>query len=267
VKFLITGSKGLLGSEFNIIINDNKLALSKDELDITDFESVYKVIKSYKPDVIINCSAITDVDYCETNFDKALLVNAIGVENLLKCAIEFKIFLVHFSTDYVFDGNKNEPYTIYDIENPINNYGKSKLIGEQIIRNSSYNNYLIIRTSWLFGRGKSSIIDKILSLKDKPEIYMTEQISNPTYSKHLAERVYEMIKKGYNGLFHLTGELAVSRYELAKFVLEKVGYKGKIIKVDDFPSIAKRPKFSSLNNYPLKPLKGYKESVIEYLNF
>ncbi len=264
IKFLITGSKGLLGSEFEKIIEE-KLALSRKELDITKFENVYNIIKEYKPDVIINCSAISDVDYCEQHFDEAILVNAKGVENLLRCAIENNILLVHFSTDYVFDGEKCNPYTIYDAPNPINNYGKSKLMGEKIILDSGYENYLIIRTSWLFGNGKRSFVNKVLNLMNNQTIYMTEQTSNPTYAKDLAIRVYEMIKEGYRGLFHLTGALSVSRYEFTKYIAELVGYKGRIIKVDEFPSIAKRPKFSSLDNYPIEPLRDYKEAVKEFL--
>ncbi|MCX7947229.1 MAG: dTDP-4-dehydrorhamnose reductase [candidate division WOR-3 bacterium] len=267
MKFLITGSKGLLGSEFDRIIENDKLSLSRQGLDITAFENVYKVVKEYKPDIIINCSAISNVDYCEVNQNVAFLVNAIGVENLLKCAIEFNIFLVHFSTDYVFDGNKKEPYKISDIPNPINVYGKSKLKGEEIILNSGYEKYLIIRTSWLFGNGKSSLVDKIISLSKNEIIYMTEQISNPTYAKDLAIKVLDMIKKGYFGLFHLTGSLSVSRYELARFILEKIGYKGKIVKVDSFPSIAKRPNYSALNNFPLEPLRDYKTAILEFLRY
>ncbi|MEO0202274.1 MAG: dTDP-4-dehydrorhamnose reductase [candidate division WOR-3 bacterium] len=266
MKFLITGAFGLLGSEFRKIILEEKLALSSKDLDITKLDNVIKVVKEYKPDVIINCSALTDVDYCEENFEKAILVNAKGVENLLISAIENKCFLVHFSTDYVFDGKKKTPYKIFDTPNPINNYGKSKLMGEEIIRKSGYENYLIIRTSWLFGSGKSSIVDKIINMKEKDVIYMTEQVSNPTYSKDLAIRVYKMIKNRDVGLFHLTGCLSVSRYELAKYVLDIVGYKGKIVKVSKYPSIAKRPDYSSLDNYPLEPLRDYKVAIKEFLS-
>ncbi|MEO0179250.1 MAG: dTDP-4-dehydrorhamnose reductase [candidate division WOR-3 bacterium] len=265
MKFLITGAGGLLGSEFNKVVVEEKLALKRTDLDITNFEDVYKIVKNYKPDVIINCSALSNVDYCEEHFDEAINVNAKGVENLLISALENKCFLVHFSTDYVFDGNKNSPYTIYDIPNPINNYGKSKLMGEEIVKNSKYENVLIIRTSWLFGIGKSSFVSKILNMINNEVIYMTEQISNPTYSKDLAIRVYKMIKQGYKGLFHLTGALSVSRYELAKYILDIVGYKGKIIKVENFPSIAKRPRYSSLDNYPLEPLRDYKVAIKEFL--
>jgi len=266
VKILITGKNGLLGSEFDRIIDNNKLPLSRSELDITKLSEVLKVVREYKPNVIINCSAISNVDYCEENIEQAILVNAIGVENLLISAMEIKALLVHFSTDYVFDGNKNAPYTIYDIPNPINIYGISKLLSEKIILNSGYENYLIIRTSWLFGKGKSSFITKILSLLNQDVIYMTGQISNPTYVKDLALRVIKMIKENYNGLFHLTGSLLVSRYELAKFILEKFNYKGKVILVDEFPSKAKRPKFSSLDNYPLEPLRDYKSAIEEFLS-
>jgi len=265
VKILITGKNGLLGSEFDRIIDNNKLSLSRNELDITKLSEVLKVVREYKPNVIINCSAISNVDYCEENIEQAILVNAIGVENLLISAMEIKALLVHFSTDYVFDGNKNSPYTIYDIPNPINIYGISKLLSEKIILNSGYENYLIIRTSWLFGKGRSSFITKILSLLNQDVIYMTGQISNPTYVKDLAKRVMKMINENYNGLFHLTGSLSVSRYELAKFILEKFNYKGKVILVDEFPSKAKRPKFSSLDNYPLEPLRDYKSAIEEFL--
>jgi len=266
VKILLIGKNGLLGSEFDKIIENNKLSLSRNELDITKLKETLEIVRKYKPDIIINCSAISNVDYCEENIEQAILVNTIGVENLLISAIETKALLVHFSTDYVFDGNKNTPYTIYDIPNPINIYGISKLLSEKIILNSGYENYLIIRTSWLFGKGRSSFITKILSLLNQDVIYMTGQISNPTYSKDLAKRVMKMINENYRGIFHLTGSLSVSRYELAKFVLEKFNYKGKIILVNDFPSKAKRPKYSSLDNYPLEPLRDYKSAIEEFLS-
>ncbi|MEO0223582.1 MAG: NAD(P)-dependent oxidoreductase [candidate division WOR-3 bacterium] len=266
MKILLVGKNGLLGSEFDRIIESNKLSLSRNELDITKLSDVLKVVKEYKPNVIINCSAISNVDYCEENIEQAILVNTIGVENLLISAIETKALIVHFSTDYVFDGNKNNPYTIYDIPNPINIYGISKLLSEKVILNSGYENYLIIRTSWLFGKGRSSFITKILNLLNQDVIYMTGQISNPTYVKDLAQRVMKMIFRDYRGLFHLTGSLSVSRYELTKFILGKFNYRGKIILVDDFPSKAKRPKFSSLDNYPLEPLRDYKSAIEEFLS-
>jgi dTDP-4-dehydrorhamnose reductase len=113
VKILITGKNGLLGSEFDRIIDNNKLPLSRNELDITKLSEVLKVVREYKPNVIINCSAISNVDYCEENIEQAILVNAIGVENLLISAMEIKALFVHFSTDYVFDGNKNS--SIYNL--------------------------------------------------------------------------------------------------------------------------------------------------------
>ncbi|HOK94422.1 MAG TPA: dTDP-4-dehydrorhamnose reductase [Candidatus Pacearchaeota archaeon] len=272
MKFLITGAEGQLGEEFLKEAKKKKLnclALTREELDITDFEKVQKVVEGARPDFLINCAAYNDVDRAEEDWKTAFLVNGIGPKNLAIAAQENNCVLVHYSTDYVFDGKKNSPYTIVDKPAPINKYGQSKLLGENFVKDFA-GKYFLIRLSAVFGNNpKASFPLKILSwAKEKKELKIVDdQVFSPTFTGDVVKGTFDLIKSGEYGLYHMTNSGYCSRYEWAKYILEKIGWQGKILraKSKDFQSAAKRPKFSVLDNFPLKEMEGWKEATERYL--
>ena len=260
---LITGANGQLAREFQKVLTKRGIifkALTREELDISNFKKVKEVVKGLKPDFVINCAAYNFVDRAEEDWEKAFLVNGIGVKNLALASNEVNATLVHFSTDYVFDGEKGKPYTIADSPNPINRYGKSKLLGENFVRELS-ERYYLIRVSWLFGEGKNSFITKLLSwAKDKDVLRIVDdQISSPTYTEDLVRAVLDLLNTENYGLYHITNEGYCSRYEWAKFILEALNWRGKLIpaKSEEFKTLAKRPAFSKLDTFPLREVIGY----------
>jgi len=264
MKFLITGAKGQLAREFIRLFlqKDIKyLALSKEELDISNLNETKKLVKEYKPNFIINCAAYNFVDKAEEEWEKAFLINGIRVKNLLLSACEVNSVFIHFSTDYVFDGNKKEPYSIADTPNPINKYGISKLLGEKFILQLGYTKYYLIRVSWVFGDGKSSFIIKLLDwMKNTDGLKMVDdQISSPTYTEDLTRAVFDLIKSESYGLYHITNSGYCSKYEWARFIVDRLNWNGRLkpIKSEEFNAPAKRPHFSVLNNFPLKETIGY----------
>ena len=278
MKFLITGADGQLGGEFAKELEKRKLnylALGREDLDITDFKKIQKAVADFKPDFLINCAAYNDVDRAEEDWQTAFLVNGIGPKNLAIAARENNCVLVHYSTDYVFDGKKNFPYTIADTPAPINKYGKSKLLGENFVRDFA-EKYYLIRLSSVFGNNpKASFPLKLISwAKEKKELKIVDdQFFSPTFTGDVVKATLDLIKTDAYGLYHMTNSGYCSRYKWAKYILEKIHWQGKIIpaKSEDFHSLAKRPKFSVLNNFPLKDIIGYglpdwKEATERYLN-
>lgn len=263
-RFLITGAEGQLAHAFVQEFKKRKvnyLALGRKKLDIADFKKVKEVVKKYKPNFLLNCAAYNDVDNAENDWQTAYMVNGIGVKYLAMALMERKSILVHFGTDYVFDGNKKEPYTIADEPDPINNYGKSKLLGEKMAQNFCQKHYLI-RLSSVFGNNpQASFPFKLLSwAKEKKELKIVDdQIFSPSYVGDIVKGTLDLIKSGQYGLCHMTNYGYCSRYEWAKYILKKIEWQGKIlpVKSDDFPLPAKRPKFSVLDNFPLKNIIGY----------
>ena len=265
MKVLITGAKGQLGQDLQKEIENQRIeciGLGHNDLDITDFDSVKEALEFHKPSIVINCAAYNAVDKAEENWKKAFLVNGIGVRNLAIISEKVKAMFVHFSTDYVFDGEKGKPYTIADKPNPINKYGQSKLLGEEFVK-SLHTRYFLIRVSWVFGSGgkeEANFIKKLMKwAKDKQTLKVVDdQISSPTYTVDLAKAVMKLIKTEAYGLYHITNGQA-SRYEWAEYILKKINWSGRLEKAskDDFNLPAKRPGYSVLDNYGLKETINY----------
>ena len=264
MNFLITGSNGQLAKE--ILRELDKRGISFDafdhkSLDITDLKSVREVIKLKRPDVVINCAAYNAVDKAEEDWQNAYLVNGIGPRNLAIACEENNIALVHYSTDYVFDGLKKSPYTIADDPNPINQYGKSKLLGERFVQSLS-RRYFLIRVSWVFGKGnETNFAKKVIEWSSKNNVIrvVDDQISSPTYAVDLAKATLDLVKTGAYGLYHITSPQPCSRYEWAKYILELIGWKGTLIPVksDEFKTPAKRPGYSFMDSFPVMETIGY----------
>jgi dTDP-4-dehydrorhamnose reductase len=253
-KILIIGNKGQLGSEFCRILQSESvdfIGYDLPEFDVSDFDNVAQVIGNYQPDVVVNCSAYNFVDLAELEPEKSQRVNATGALNLARACHRTKSFLVHFSTDYVFDGTKNQPYTENDSPNPLNQYGHSKLLGEKMIATET-ENYLILRTSWLYGKGKQNFIYKFLQWSnEKATIKIaTDEISVPTSVQTVASVTLHALRKGLCGLYHLTNSGFASRFEWANLLKEVLNLRVEInpAKMEDFNLPAKRPKFSAMAN-------------------
>ncbi|MGE5893221.1 MAG: dTDP-4-dehydrorhamnose reductase, partial [bacterium] len=258
MKYLITGKNGQLAQEFVRRFEKDRLdylALDRNALDITVAEQVNHLLDSYRPDVIINCAAYNLVDRAEEDREKASLVNSLGPKMLAQAAHKRSAFLVHFSTDYVFDGTKEDGlYVEEDKPNPLNHYGMTKLAGEINIRNET-DRYLIFRVSWLYGRGKQNFIYKLLEWSKSNEYVKVayDEFSIPTSAETVVDVAVKAIEQRLTGLFHLTNSGFCSRYEWAKLILATLGIDKFIrpVSMDTFALPAKRPKFSAMQNKKL----------------
>ena len=262
MKFLITGARGQLAREFIAYFQEKGYgfaAFPKDELDVSDFEKVYQTIKEIKPDIIINCSAYNQVDLAEKEKHLAYKVNTIGVYNLAISAREIKAKLVHYSTDYVFDGTKIGFYTEEDQPNPLNEYGKSKLLGEFFIQ-EILENYLIFRVSWVYGKGTQNFLYKLEEWAKKQEVLKiaVDEFSVPTSTRTIVEVTLKALDEGLTGLYHLTNSGYASRYEWAKEYFKLKGINKLIYPAlqADFNLPAKRPKWSVMSNEKISKALG-----------
>lgn len=257
MKILITGANGQLAQEFQRLLGSfyhEMTALDKKTLDITDPESTKKVLSQYNPDIVLNCAAYNFVDRAEEDFDTAYKVNAQGVRNLALACKRNNALLVHYSSDYVFDGKKEDFYTEEDETNPINNYGKTKLLGENFLR-EDYDKFLLFRVSWVFGEGNQNFLYKLLEWAKKNRVLRVvyDQISIPTYTRDIVNLTMFAVNKGLRGVYHLTNTGYATRYEVARYFLERLGMDNLIIPVHSeyFQSPAKRPFFSAMSNRKL----------------
>ncbi len=283
MKILIIGSKGNLGCQLQKIFKNNKLTLwDKDDLDISDKIILFEKIENLNPDVIINSAAYNAVDKCEESIEEFKLakkINSDAPTNLAKISLKLNILLVHYSSDYVFDGTNQNGYTEPDNPNPVSNYGKTKMLGEQGIINfaSKGLKFYIIRTSKLFGpKGESivakpSFFDIMLELsQNKSEInVIDEEKSCFTYTPDLAKATKELIdNKKNSGIYHIVNEGECTWFEAVQELFKIKNIKTKINPVPSsaFPRPAKRPKFSVLKNTKLHKLRNYREALKEYLD-
>ncbi len=206
-KVLITGASGQLGKEFVKVLSSKGIdfvALERKDLDVTNFEKVYKTLKEINPSVVINCSAYNQVDLAETEILKAFSTNAIGPYNLAITCREISAKLIHYSTDYVFDGIKKGLYTEEDSPNPLNKYARSKLLGEELVK-QVLEDYLILRVSWVYGEGTQNFIYKLLQWAKEREVLQIafNEVAVPTYTGFIVEKTLKALEKGLTGLYHL----------------------------------------------------------------
>lgn len=280
MRIFIAGANGLLGQTIISIFtreSDNELITSGiepnplidlghqyEKLDITNKEDVKKVIGFYEPKIIINCAAFTDVDKCETERELCWKINVDAVKNLIIAARSNNAKLVHYSTDYVFDG-KNGPYTELDKPNPISFYGRSKLASENALITSGVN-YLILRTMVLFGIGNDIkpnfalwMIDKLKN--EQPINIVTDQIGNVTMSDDLAYGTLKAIEKGCTGIYHIAGLDIISRYNFALKICEVFKYKKILVSkilTSELNQPAPRPLNSGLVTLKAQTELGFK---------
>ncbi len=273
MKYLITGKDGQASLAFADLLDERKenyIAFGRKELDITDLKAVREAVLTYKPETVFNGAAYNDVDKAESDWEQAFLVNGIGPRNLAIACEEADIPLVTFSTDYVFDGTKGSPYTVADAPNPINAYGKSKLLGELYVQ-SLCRKYILARVSWVFGvkgKAESCFPKKLLKWAEtKTELRVVDdQVSSPTYAPDLAEAVYALLQERAWGVCHITNTGSCSRYEWAREILALTRWSGSIFPAAsrEFKLQAKRPEFSVLYHFPWKGLPDYKRATTSF---
>ena len=254
------------------------VALSRAELDITDADHVRRVIAAAEPRAVINCAAWTDVDAAETAEAAATAVNADGAGNVARAAAETGARIVHVSTDYVFDGERQhagdgtgEPWVESDAVNPIGAYGRSKLAGEEQVA-AAADDHVIVRAAWLYGAGGRNFVDTMLALgAERDEVsVVTDQVGSPTWTVHLAEGLVELAERGDVGILHATGGGACSWYELAVEVFDRAGLRCRVLPTtsDRFPRPARRPAYSVLGTERAEApvLPPWPDGVAAYLS-
>ena len=289
MKIMITGCKGQLGNELQTIIKNKRseigavpddivgaevIPVDIEDLDITDASAVLKFVASHKPDVIINCAAMTNVDGCETNYETAFKVNAAGVRNLACAAESIGAKLIHVSTDYVFAGDGKKPYIEWDIVNPQSVYGASKALGEKYALSFCKRTF-IVRTAWLYGYvGKNFVKTVRRVIREKGAItVVNDQLGNPTNANDLAHHLLKLAVTEDYGIYHCTGKGECSWYDFAVKIAEYSGMPGTVspCTTAEYNSPTKRPAYSSLRNLALEcgvgdEMRDWQIALKEYIS-
>lgn len=278
MHILVTGCNGQLGQCLQEVVNvmehqyvftdlgvENKVMSDTWKfapLDITDYDSIIKLLKDEKIDMIINCAAYTNVDAAEDHANQAYVVNAAAVDDLARAAATVGAKMIHISTDYVFDGKSYKPYTENHITNPINMYGQTKCAGENRLFERLGDNGLVIRTAWLYSNYGKNFVKTMVNLgEEKEELKVIfDQVGTPTYAIDLARAIMEIVdaKKWVGGIYHFTNEGVCSWYDFAQAIMEIYKLPCKVIPVhsSEYQTKAERPHYSVLDKTKIKETYG-----------
>jgi dTDP-4-dehydrorhamnose reductase len=285
MKILVTGAGGMLGTDVCTVIaqrGHELVATGRKEgllpLDVTDTAQTQQILSTINPEIIIHCAAWTDVDGAERDPDAAYRGNALGAWNIAAAAAEIGALVVYVSTDFVFDGTKNTPYTEFDRTNPLGAYGASKEAGEQLIRQTLPDRHIIARTSWLFGRNGKCFPKTILRLAEtKPEIpVVADQVGCPTFTEDLAQKLVELAENPLPGTYHLCNAGYCSWFEFAQEIVRQAGLSTPVVPITGdeyatrFNSPTKRPAFSPMRRLALEmrgkdDFRDWKDALAAYL--
>lgn len=293
MRILITGSNGQLGNELQKIVSTGKaeigavseeiknaevFAMDVNILDITNLEQVKKVLNEVKPDVVINCAAATNVDGCEANQDLAFKINSLGPRNLAMVAEELGAKIVQVSTDYVFSGVGEAPLKECDLVAPVSVYGKTKLLGEEFVRDFS-TKYYIVRTAWLYGYVGHNFVYTMMKLgKDRDTLnVVNDQLGNPTHANDLAYHILKLIQTEEYGVYHCTGKGECSWYNFASEIMKLSGRNCTVNPCTSeeyksmYPNSADRPAYSSLDNMMLRctvgdEMRDWKDAIKTFMD-
>lgn len=270
MRVLVTGANGQLGYDVVKRLKAGGIenfAADRNTLDITNDVQVKRVISNYNPDVVIHCAAYTAVEKAESEKELCYAVNVLGTKYVAEVCKEIDAKMVYISTDYVFDGEGDSPFTVTDLPNPINYYGQTKYEGELEVQ-SLLDKYFIVRISWVFGVHGNNFVKTMLKLgKERDEVsVVSDQIGSPTYTFDLAELLVDIIRTDKYGIYHATNNGYCSWYELACEIFKQAGIVVKVnpIRTEDYPTKAKRPKNSRLNCN--KILRKYNIALKDYLD-
>jgi len=283
VRVALIGADGQLGTDISNYFKRKAIEViglvGLKDIDVCDYKMSDNILKRINPDLVINTAAFHDVDLCEDKVLSAFKVNVMGVKNLSVICREINTPLMHFSTDYIFDGRKKKPYIEDDCARPISLYGISKLAGEQVIQ-YMLEKYYIIRLSGLYGytgcvgKGNINFVELMIKLAKKEESIkvVNDQVLTPTSTRDVAEKLYELIQTGNYGIYHMTNTGSCSWYEFACeiFKLMKLSTSVLPITTEEFGAKARRPKYSvldnvNLRNIGLKDLRNWKEALKDYI--
>ena len=265
---LVTGANGMLGQDLCPILRSkgyNVIETDVQTLDITNSDQVKEVLIKEKPNVVIHCAAYTNVDKAEEDINTARLINKTGTENIAKACKKIDAAMVYISTDYVFDGAGKEPYKPYDKTNPLNNYGLTKLEGEEAVKNN-LEKYYICRTSWLYGIHGKNFVETMLSLADKPELKVVDdQVGCPTWTVELSNGILKLLSGAEFGIYHVCGSGQTSWYNFAKKIFELKGLNVNLkpCRSEEFPRPAKRPHYSVMENNSI--CRNWEEALEDYM--
>ena len=264
MKILLTGSDGQLGYDFKKLFDElgiEYVATDYKELDITKDTELEEFFHKNKDIThVINCAAYNDVDKAETD-EKVKLLNTEAPKKLAELSKKIGAVYMTYSTDFVFDGKKKNPYKEEDETNALSKYGKSKAEGEKAV-SEIYEKSFIVRTSWVFGIANNNFNKQLINWsKSKDTLNIVDdQVSVPTYSRDLALFSWKLMETGKYGLYHISNDGIASKYDQAKYVLEKIGWKGRLgkAKTEDFNLPAKRAEYSKLDSSKIEKLLGEK---------
>jgi dTDP-4-dehydrorhamnose reductase len=269
-KILVSGSGGQLGLELAGLLpgrGHEVVALSRAELDVADFGAVGRALEEHSPDLVVNAAAYTNVDGCETETDLAYRVNALGPRNLAQLCDERGCDLLHVSTNYVFDGESERPYEPFDMPNPISAYARTKLAGEEYVRQLT-NRWYVVRSAGVYGRGHNFVRTMLRVAADRDILKVKEdEFISPTYALDLAEGIVGVIEGGHYGLYHLTNSGSCSWYEFAREIFEFAGVEVEVIPVpgSEYPLPAARPANGVLSALGSPELRHWREALEDYL--
>ena len=275
LRLLATGSHGLLGSNILPILERyyTVTALDIEEWDITDRDAGNRMIREYKPDIILNLAAYTNVDGCEDCLSLADRVNADAAGIVSDLCVRHDVKLVHISTDYVFDGEKDSPYTEEDVPNPASVYGLSKLSGERKVLNACPS-AIVVRTQWLYGHGGVNFISKVTAIARERGVaeVVDDQRGSPTYTKDLAEPIRALIEKNTAGIYHVANSDSCTWFEFAREVFDRLKIEAQLSPITSvhLNRKAKRPRYSVFDCSKLTRDTGFRmrpwqEALQDYL--
>lgn len=274
-KIWVCGSRGQIGQAVNDVVDKlefEMLDTDLDDLDVTDTDEVLRFGEMNRPDIIINCSGMTDIEACEENPSMAYKVNALGARNLAIVASKMQAKMVQLSTDDVFDGKSTAPYTEFDVTNPVTVYGKSKLAGENYVKEFT-SKHFIVRSTWVYGKGSNFITNFLQRAEAGGEIAVaSDQFGSPTSANELARFLLHLVHTSEYGTYHATNRGICSRYAFAEEILKMTG---KQVTLQPVPTLMDelskvRPAYAVLDNFimsmvPVYDFPQWQDSLREYL--
>lgn len=263
MRVLIFGAGGQLGRELLRVFRQDcdVIGLTRAQVNIVEGEAVGLAVRDARPDLVLNAAAYTDVEKAEDNEREAFHVNANGAQRIAEASARLEVPVVYFSTDFVFDGGKQEPYAPTDAPAPRSVYARSKLCGEENTRWHNPQSF-VIRTAWLYGPGGNNFVEKILrAAQTQPSLrVVSDEIGSPTYTRDLAEATRALVNTKQYGIYHAVNAGACSRYEFAREILRQAGLNTAVEPCSsaEYPMKATRPAYSVLSNEKLESASGFK---------
>lgn len=262
-KVLVVGAGGMLGRAAAAAFSRagwDVAAVPRQELDVTDAGAVREAVGGLRPAVVVNCAAYTAVDRAELEPDRAVAVNALGARNLAQACLEAGAEMVHVSTDYVFPGSKGKPYSVWDPCDPLNAYGRSKALGEELVRSVLPRHY-VVRTAWLFGQGKRNFVSTVLEIARSSGVVQAVDSERgcPTFAEDLAWVLVDLVAREAYGTYHVTNSGSATRLELAREAVRLAGIPARVEPAPAglFRHLAPRPPEVVLDPFPLREVVGY----------